>query len=303
MCFRNQFRPASLQKERLEDQQREQRLLHADISSHQASIVAVSKIASELISSSSNSRVSLQIDSKLKDIQSRFEKLFDKSLRRGELLEEIATALIEFQNGCSRFNDWHAEIIELVELVDSRDYNKVYHTEMEIKASLLCSKLEDKRIEYENFIKSGKSLMTKKEITDEITVRDKIKTIESLWKQLNILIEEQQRLSKSCAERFIAYEKIRNQLLDWLNQAENSCFFSQSIELDLSKVKQQLEDLKSIQKEYRSYGTTIDKVNELGLAYDNLVRERCESPTRRRGNTSPTKKSLISNQRKLKLQL
>ena len=49
-------------------------------------------------------------------------------------------------------------------------------------------------------------------------------------------------------------------------------------------------------KEYREYGITVDKVNELGNAYDALLRgERPESPTRRRSSVTPNKRPSISS--------
>jgi hypothetical protein len=50
-------------------------------------------------------------------------------------------------------------------------------------------------------------------------------------------------------------------------------------------------------KEYRDYGTTIDKVNDLGNIYDGLLRgERPESPPRRRSSAySPTKRTSVTS--------
>jgi len=50
-------------------------------------------------------------------------------------------------------------------------------------------------------------------------------------------------------------------------------------------------------KEYKDYGTTIDKVNDLGNAYDGLLRgERPDSPSRRRTSAySPTKRTSVTS--------
>lgn len=50
-------------------------------------------------------------------------------------------------------------------------------------------------------------------------------------------------------------------------------------------------------KEYRDYSNTIDKVNDLGNAYDALLRgERPDSPSRRRSSAvSPTKRTSVSS--------
>lgn len=250
----------------------------------------------EFILNSSNARVAKRIDSNLKDIQIRFEKLIDKSFRRGEYLDDIAESLHEFQNACLRFDSWYAEMIELVE---SKGYNKLDFNDFELKINILCNKLEEQRSTYENLIKNGKNLITRKEITDVASVRDKIKAVESLWKQLNNSIDEKHRLCKSRAERFIAYEKLKDQLIDWLNRTENKVHLLQSSAVNLDTLKQQIEDLRPIQKEYHEYAFTIERVNDLGMSYDSLIRERSESPTRRLGNNSPMKKSHIFNPRKL----
>lgn len=57
--------------------------------------------------------------------------------------------------------------------------------------------------------------------------------------------------------------------------------------------------LQPILKEHREYGTTIDKLNELGNAYDALLRgERPESPSRRPSSVTPVKRPSITSPRK-----
>lgn len=54
--------------------------------------------------------------------------------------------------------------------------------------------------------------------------------------------------------------------------------------------------LQPLLKEFREYGNTIDKLNELGHAYDALLRgERPESPTRRRSSVTPVKRPSITS--------
>ncbi|CAK9830262.1 DST [Anthophora retusa] len=285
--FKNIQRPASLQKERLEEQQRDQRLLQADLDSHRLSVEAVASSAHDLLTNSSNARIAKRIESKLKDVQIRFEKLMDKSLRRGEFLDEIAQALSDFLVKATKFDSWCAHMIESLE---SRDLSKLDVTEYEIKMANIMDKREDQRANFEDVIRNGKNLISKKDVTDAAPIRDKIKALESQWKEVNNLIDEKQRLSKSRAEQLSAYEKLRDQVIDWLTRTENKVQRLEPVAVDLEKLKRQADELKPIQKEYRDYGNTVDKVNDLGIAYDGLLKERTESPTRRRGSTSPTKR-------------
>lgn len=295
--FKNMQRPASLHKDRLEEQQREQRMLQSDLDSHRPSLETITTSAQDLLINSSNARVAKRIESKLKDVKSRYEKLMDKSLRRGEFLDEILQLLHEFIIETSKFDNWYSHIMELL---DSRELNKLNASEYETKMSQLIDKREDQSGNYENLIRNGKNLVGKKDITDAGPIRDKLKAIETQWRDLNNLLDEKQRLSKSRAEQLIAYEKLRDQVLDWLNRTENRVLRLQPVAVDLDKLKIQAEELKPIQKEYRDYGNTIDKVNDLGIVYDSLMKERGESPPRRRGSTSPTKRNNITSPRMYK---
>ena len=68
-------------------------------------------------------------------------------------------------------------------------------------------------------------------------------------------------------------------MIDWLTRTENKVQGLEPVAVDLDKLKRQVDELKPIQKEYRYYGNTVDKVNDLGIVYDGLLKERIESPT------------------------
>lgn len=292
--FKNIQRPASLYKDRLEEHQREQRMLQSDLDSHRPSLETITTSAHDLLINSSNARVAKRIESKLKDVQSRYEKLMDKSLRRGEFLDEIFQLLHEFTIETFKFDGWYSHMMEIL---DSRELSKLNVSEYETKMLQFMDKREDQRQNFENFIRDGKNLIGKKDITDTGPIRDKIKAIETQWRELNNILDEKQRLSKSRAEQLIAYEKLRDQVLDWLSRTENRVMRLQPVAVDHKKLKVQAEELKPIQKEYRDYGNTIDKVNDLGIVYDSLMKERGESPLRRRGSASPTKRNNIASPR------
>lgn len=292
---RNLQRPASLQKERLEEQQKDQRVLQSDLDSHRPSVDAITASAQDLLINSSNARVAKRIESKLKDVQNRFEKLMEKSIRRGEFLDEVAQGLGEFNAQTSKFDSWYSHMVEILE---SRELGKLNVSDHEGRMAQIIDEREDQRGNFEDLIRNGKNLVGKKDITDAAPIRDKIKALESQWKELNSLLDEKQRLSKSRAEQLNAYEKLRDQVVEWLGTTENKVQRLQPVAVDLDILKKQAEELKPIQKEYRDYGNTIDKVNDLGISYDSLLKERGESPTRRRGSTSPGKRPNITSPRK-----
>jgi hypothetical protein len=66
------MRPASLLKERLEEQIREHRLLQTDVDSHRPSVESVAQSAQELVATASNARLAKKIETKLRDVTSRY---------------------------------------------------------------------------------------------------------------------------------------------------------------------------------------------------------------------------------------
>lgn len=269
-------------------------MLQSDLDSHRPSVETITASAQDLLVNSSNARVAKRIESKLKDVQSRYEKLMDKSVRRGELLDEIAQALGDFITDTIQFDTWYSHMIDVLE---SRELAKLDVSEYETRMSQMIDKREDQRGNFEDLVRNGKNLLAKKDITDVAHVRDKIKALETQWKELINLLDEKQRLSKSRAEQLIAYEKLRDQVIDWLTRTETKVTRLLPVAVDLEILKKQTEELKPIHKEYRDYGNTVDKVNDLGMVYDSLLKERGESPPRRRGSTSPTKRTNVTSPR------
>lgn len=288
--FKNLQRPASLIKERLEEQLREHRVFQSDIDTHISSIDSVYLSASELIASSSNARVAKQIETKLNDVKVRFEKLLDRTQKRGEFLEEVNQNLTIFISHSSQFEQWYSGILEII---DSRDFAKLGVEEHAIRMQEISANRDGKRSLFEETIRGGKELVNKRDVTDTAPVRDRIKAMENQWRELNTLLDEKQRLSKQRAEQLNSYENLREQVNEWLTRMENRVARLETVAIDMETIKRQNEELKPISKDYRDYASTIDKVNDIGNSYDNLVRgDRPDSPGKRRSQPySPTKRT------------
>ncbi|XP_068893478.1 microtubule-actin cross-linking factor 1 isoform X26 [Tenebrio molitor] len=288
--FKNMQRPASLIKERLDEQLREHRVFQSDIDTHISSIDSVYLSASELIASSSNARVAKKIETKLNDVKARFEKLFDRAQKRGEFLEEVNKGLTVFVAGATQFEQWHASIVEIIE---SREFAKLSIEEYAVRMQEIAVNRDDKRGLFEEVIKGGKDLLNKRDTTDTANVRDRVKSMENQWRELGNLLDEKQKLSKQRSEQLNAYEALREQVCDWLSRFESRVSRLDVIAIDIDTLKKQNEELKPIGKEYKDYGSTIDKINDIGTAYDNLIRgDRPDSPSKRRSQVySPTKRT------------
>ncbi|XP_050294627.1 dystonin isoform X27 [Anthonomus grandis grandis] len=287
--FKNMQRPASLIQERLDEQLREHRVFQSDIDTHISSIDSVYLSANELIVSTSNARVAKQIEGKLNDVKNRFEKLFDRVQNRGVLLAEVNRDLVAFNNQAAKFEKWYSEIMEIIE---SRELAKAPAEQYALQMKEISRNRDDNRALFEEVVGIGKELLNKRDVTDTSNVRDRVKSMESQWRDLENLMEEKTKLSKLRAEQHSAYETLKEQVLDWLTTMETKVARLDIVAIHLDTLRQQNDELKPITSEYKGYSSVIDKINDIGTAYDNLSRgDRPDSPSRRKGY-SPTKRPM-----------
>ncbi|XP_055645254.1 dystonin-like, partial [Toxorhynchites rutilus septentrionalis] len=292
--FKLQNRPASLIKERLNEQVREHRGLLNDLESHRTSLESVTLSAQELMATASNARLAKRIETNLSDVTARFEKLLDKALKRGEFLEDTLAQLQRFNDDAVNLEH---ELSGLQEALDGRELATLPAETLTQRMIELTRNKEHLRSLFENCVRLGKDLLAKRDVTDTSVVRDRVKALESAWKNLDVTLEDKLKLSKQKAEQLNAYEDLKDQVLVWLSSIETRTNNLMPVAVDIDTIKLQIEEVKPLIKEHRDYGVTVDKVNDLGAQYDALIRP--DSPTRKRSVYSPIKRSTVSPMRRL----
>jgi chromosome segregation ATPase len=70
--------------------------------------------------------------------------------------------------------------------------------------------------------------------------------LEGQWKDLNSLLEDKQKLSKARAEQLGAYEKLRDQVLEWLTTVETRVSRLEPVAVEIETLRRQTEHLKVI---------------------------------------------------------
>ncbi|XP_032597094.1 dystonin isoform X3 [Drosophila grimshawi] len=284
--FKLNLRPASLIKERLQEQIREHKVLLADLQSHQASIDSVQVSAKHLLASASNARITKKVESNLNDVTGKFEKLFEKANKRGEFLDDVHGRLSKYLDDISNMEQ---RMGSLQEALDSRETSLLATEELARRMLDLAREKDQLAPLFEDCVRNGKDLIGLRDVTDTGALRDRIKELESQWRNINISIDERAKLSKQKAERQVAYESLKDDVLSWLTRTEGRVNGLAPVAIDLDKIRQQNDELKPICKDYRDYAPTIDKINDIGSQYDALVRP--ESPGRKRSTYSPIKRT------------
>ncbi|XP_037728417.1 microtubule-actin cross-linking factor 1 isoform X12 [Drosophila subpulchrella] len=284
--YKLNLRPASLIKERLQEQIREHKVLLADLQSHQASIDSVQISAKHLLASASNARIAKKVESNLNDVTVKFEKLYEKANKRGEFLDDVYNRLSRYLDEISTVEQ---RMASLQEGLDSRETSLLPTEELARRMHELSRDKDQLAPQFEDCVRNGKDLISLRDVTDTGVLRDRIKALESQWRNINISIDERAKLSKQKAEQQLAYEGLKDQVLSWLASTEARVNGLPPVAIDLERIKQQHDELKPICKDYRDYAPTIDKINDIGAQYDALIRP--ESPARKRSTYSPIKRA------------
>ncbi|XP_039751273.1 uncharacterized protein LOC120627239 isoform X23 [Pararge aegeria] len=282
--FKGQVKPASLIRERLDEQVREQRLSHSEIEARRPTLNKLLSSARDAALTPSNARIAKKLEQRAEDIYARYEKLLERSFKRGQFLEEVSIELMQFTQQATALESAHSQLSEFADARDDRHRLADLANERDKQMPLL-----------EECLRNGKQLISKKDITDTHVVRDRMKALENQWRDFNVSLEEKQKLSQQRANQLNQYESLRIQVLEWLQTMENRVGHLRPVAVDLDIIKHQQDELRPLAKDYRDFSVNIDKVNEAGAAYESLTRgERGDSPHRKRQLYSPTKRQTPS---------
>lgn len=82
------------------------------------------------------------------------------------------------------------------------------------------------------------------DVTDTGNVRDRVKALEMQWRELNLMLDDRQRLGKARTEQLMAYEKLRDQVLAWLQSTENRVTRLEPVAVEMETIKRQIDELK-----------------------------------------------------------
>ncbi|XP_053618605.1 dystonin isoform X43 [Plodia interpunctella] len=278
--FKNQQKPASLIRERLDEQVRSHRIAHGEIEARRPTLAKLVSAARDAALTPSNARIAKKLEQRAEDIYAKYEKLLEKSIKRAHFLDEVSVELLTFSQQASQLE---AAQTQLSELSDAR----LPAADLRARLQDLAHARDKQMPLLEECLRNGKQLIAKKDVTDTHVVRDRMKALENQWRDFNATLEEKEKLSRQRADQLNQYETLKVQVIEWLHAMEGRVGRLQPVAVDLDLLKQQQDELRPLAKEYRDFSVTIDKVNEAGAVYEAL--SRGERPDKRQ-LYSPTKR-------------
>ena len=245
--------------------------------------------AQQFIQNSSNVRETKKIETKVKEVQKKFETLVKTVQSREVFFNEVSSTLEVFTHQVEGFEVWY---IETIDFLESRELLQMDADESAKHIDDLVRKKDQMKPNFDEMIKNGKGLINKKDVTDKGPCTETIKELEEKWKELVDILSERQASNRARKQSLNAYEALREQVYMWLQKMEQRVEELEPLAVDLDMLTKQMNDLKPLTQEYTGYSKTIDKLNELGMQYDNMLRGSIDSPSRR-SSMSPRKPSLL----------
>eukprot|EP00096_Caligus_rogercresseyi_P012841 TRINITY_DN5508_c0_g1_i1.p1 TRINITY_DN5508_c0_g1~~TRINITY_DN5508_c0_g1_i1.p1 ORF type:complete len:867 (-),score=305.72 TRINITY_DN5508_c0_g1_i1:387-2987(-) len=290
--LKNMNKPASLIRERLDEQIRQMKVLQSDIDSHENSIQKMYQSAQEFVQSAKNVRESKKIESKVKEVQKKFDNLLKVVQQRNAHLSEVSVSLDGFTGSVEKFDDWYNEVLDVLE---SKEVLQMDSEEGMRRIEEVVRRKEQKKPEFDDMMKNGKGLVSKKDVTDTGPCKETLKELEEKWRELSEVLGERQNQNRARKQSLNAYESLRDQVNQWLSRMEQKIDQLDPVGVELDIIKKQMDEIRPLNQEYTSYSKTIDKINEIGIQYDAILRGSSSMEnggSNRRTSVTPRKPSL-----------
>ena len=133
----------------------------------------------------------------------------------------------------------------MLEILRSRDTVRSETGDLNVIEDVINQR-EMKKEEFEEVIRLGKNLLSKRDITDTSVVKDKLKMLEQQWKELGDILNDYHRKNKERMEQISAYESLRAKVLEWLNSMESKVDSLEPVALDKEVLRRQSLEIKVI---------------------------------------------------------
>ncbi|RVE46943.1 hypothetical protein evm_008422 [Chilo suppressalis] len=151
--FKNQMKPASLIRERLDEQVREQRITHGEVEARRAALAQLLSAARDAARAPSNARIARKLEQRAEEIYGRYEKLLERSIKRGQFLEEVSQELAIFSQQAATLEAAHTQ---LTEQADTRELARINADDLRARLADLAHFRDKQMPLLEECLRNGK---------------------------------------------------------------------------------------------------------------------------------------------------
>lgn len=236
----NSMKPISLDKDVLNDQMQELQMLKSDVESHVPSMESVNQSAYDMIESSKDDSTAKDVSEKLKDLNSRFEKVAEKCKEREEDLSEVSDKLVEFLEFVKKYEDWIEPALKNLESKETAQLDTALFKE-HIQEVKLDS--EEKANELEAIKNLGQDLVQSDLTGDVREVKDKVAECQKKWGVLTDSLKDREQEAEDREKQAGQFDDLGEEIKRWLTEMEAKVDNLEPVAIDVEIIAKQIEEL------------------------------------------------------------
>lgn len=184
----------------------------------------------------------------------------------------------------------------MCEFLESREMLTADADDAAARVDELARRKDAKSRDYEDMMRLGKALVSRKDVTDTGPCKETLRELEEKWRELTEVLGERQNQNRARKQSLNAYEAMREEVTRWLVKMERRIDSLEAVAVDLDILRRQADEVKPLIQEHQSYAKNIDKFNEIAAQYDAFLRGVSggleNGSSSRRTSISPRKPSL-----------
>ncbi|KAL3854341.1 hypothetical protein ACJMK2_013614, partial [Sinanodonta woodiana] len=247
--------PISLDKDKLGQQLRDQRLLNVEIDSNKAH---VERFAKEVPDMSKENAQEL-----LYDLTERISEIEQKAENRTKELEEVSGSVTELEGNIAELDNWVTEAVESLKSKKKGANQKA----LKARVDTLYEEKREKEFDMENLRGLASRLIEDSRVMDQCALKESLADVESRWHELTELLVQQVSLE--------ALTEVDG-MLRYLDKAENAINTAEPISMDPETLSVQLRDHMSFNDDLSGKRNTVkDIINKC----NRMLRETTNAQT------------------------
>lgn len=167
--------------------------------------------------------------------------------------DELNSVMQRLRELRSTLNEQDEPALEIAEIQHQKDLLQ------DIKDDLL-----DCRPKVDNVHRIGKQLMEICSEKERPEIRRLIEEMEQLYDQVHQMILKREKLLNEAMEKAVAFHQLLQEVLDFLDQAEDRLARIGDISNDSDELKRQIKEIKELKHDIDGFAYKVDKLNKLG---------------------------------------
>lgn len=268
-------RPLPLNKDKLTDLLKQQRVTQADIERNKPAIAALIAEGENLLAKDpSNHKLRQHLD----DLKRRYDQLSDRNADWGEKLTSTNERLEKVNEEMVRLGlnlEPTLDGLSSGELL-KQDLNSFAPEVRKYSEDLNLNKADLERLRdlYESLVESGN-------VVESAAIREKLRSLESKFEDAEKLVEERTQQVQQRSVHFAEYDEQKSKVDSFLKLMEDEVDRFAPVGLNLNVLNRQSDDLVPYTEKHQRFRPEIDSVEQLGYEYHRMVN----------GDTQPDGKS------------